>query len=46
MKKKKDIMGKINYVLTCLGFVAFVCTVFYLFIICCIDTLYMIGVLS
>lgn len=46
MKKKKDIMEKINHVLTCLGFVAFICAVFYLLIICCIDVLYMIGVLS
>lgn len=46
MKKKKDIMEKINNILIGLGFIAFICTVFYLFIICCIDVLYMIGVLS
>lgn len=46
MKKKKDVMEKINNILIGLGFVAFICTVFYLLIICCIDVLYMIGVLS
>lgn len=46
MKKKKDIMRFVNNLFYSLGFLAVLATILYLLIICGIDTLYMIGVLS
>lgn len=46
MKKKKDLMRKVNNTAIGLGFLAVITAILYLLIICGIDVLYMIGVLS
>ena len=46
MKNKKDLMRRVNNFFTGLGFLAVIAATLYLLIICGIDVLYMIGVLS
>lgn len=46
MKKNKDLMRKVNNIFIGLGFLSVICAIFYLLIVCGIDTLYMIGVIS
>lgn len=46
MKKNKDLMRKVNNIAIGLGFLSVIGAIFYLLIICGIDVLYMIGVLS
>lgn len=46
MKNKKDLMRTVNNICVGLGFLAVIGAIFYLLIICGIDVLYMIGVIS
>lgn len=46
MKNKKDLMRTVNNVFIGLGFLAVIGAIFYLLIVCGIDVLYMIGVIS